>query len=141
LQIGALVAHTGLFWGRDILATFKNARKGIYNDRHHTHMVKHYKEAPWWWYALILVGSFVLGLVVVIKENITLPIWAYVVALVLGSIFAPLVSFRPPLTTCRRPLTAVGAEHDPLLSLRQRHRHEQPVQDAGWHSGPWASRG
>ena len=58
-------------------------------------MVKHYKETPWWWYMIVLVLSFVLGLVVVIKENITLPAWAYVVALILGVLIAPFVSLRP----------------------------------------------
>jgi len=57
-------------------------------------MAKNYKEAPWWWYIAILVGSFILGLIVVIKENITLPVWAYVVSLVVGSIIAPVVSLR-----------------------------------------------
>jgi hypothetical protein len=52
-------------------------------------MTKHYKEAPWWWYIAVLVFSFVLGLVVVIKENITLPVWAYIVSLLLGIVFAP----------------------------------------------------
>ncbi len=55
-------------------------------------MAKHYKEAPWWWYAAVLVISFVLGLVVVIKENITLPAWAYIVSLILGILIAPFVS-------------------------------------------------
>lgn len=55
-------------------------------------MAEHYKEAPWWWYIAVLVFSFVLGLVVVIKENITLPAWAYVVALIVGIFIAPLVN-------------------------------------------------
>ena len=55
-------------------------------------MAKHYKETPWWWYVSVLVFAFVLGLVVVIKENITLPAWAYVVSLLLGIFIAPLVS-------------------------------------------------
>ncbi len=55
-------------------------------------MAEHYKEAPWWWYVSVLVVSFILGLVVVLKENITLPAWAYVVALILGIIIAPFVS-------------------------------------------------
>jgi len=74
-------------------------------------MAKNYKEVPWWWYIFLLVGSFVLGLVVVIKEQITLPAWAYVVALIVGMIIAPfvcapalsvypLVRVRPPLTLC-----------------------------------------
>lgn len=53
-------------------------------------MVKHYKEVPWWWYVAVLVVSFILGLVVVIKENITLPVWGYIVSLILGTFIAPL---------------------------------------------------
>jgi hypothetical protein len=54
-------------------------------------MSKHYTEAPWWWYAAILVVSFVLGLAVVLSQNITLPAWAYIVSLLLGFFLAPLV--------------------------------------------------
>ncbi|KAI5247104.1 peptide transporter [Aureobasidium subglaciale] len=71
--------------------TYLQKRQGRKN---HQHMVKHYKEVPWWWYMGVLVFSFVLGLVVVIKENITLPVWAYVVALIVGIVVAPFVSMR-----------------------------------------------
>jgi hypothetical protein len=81
-----------VFWGGDIKRAFKSARKGSFDDRHHAHMDKHYKEAPWWWYIAILVISFILGLVVVLKEKITLPAWAYIVSLVLGIFIAPFVS-------------------------------------------------
>jgi uncharacterized membrane protein HdeD (DUF308 family) len=55
-------------------------------------MHKHYKEAPWWWYMIVLVFSFILGLIVVLKENVTLPVWAYIIALCMGTIIAPFVS-------------------------------------------------
>lgn len=102
-------------------------------------MVKHYKESPWWWYAVVLVVSFVLGLVVVIKENITLSAWAYVVALLLGIFIAPLVG-EPPAPQYNRKcqLSNHTAEYPSLLSLRQRHRYEQPVKDASWPAGPRA---
>ncbi|KAE8150276.1 OPT oligopeptide transporter [Aspergillus avenaceus] len=87
--IGALIMHCILFWGKDIRRAYKSARQGRYDDRHHDHMAKHYKETPWWWYMIVLVGSFVLGLVVVLKENITLPVGAYIVSLVVGIIIAP----------------------------------------------------
>lgn len=74
-----------------------SAKAGRYDDRHHEHMAKNYKEVPWWWYFIVLVGSFVLGLVVVLKENITLQAWAYVVALILGILIAPLVSLFLPV--------------------------------------------
>ncbi|CAN8100192.1 unnamed protein product [Discula destructiva] len=88
--IGALVVHVVLFWGKDIVQAFKSARAGHYTDRHHAHMAKNYKEVPQWWYMATLVLSFVLGLVVVITQNITLPVWAYIVALLVGIIIAPL---------------------------------------------------
>nr|XP_031857888.1 uncharacterized protein CI109_006684 [Kwoniella shandongensis]KAA5524960.1 hypothetical protein CI109_006684 [Kwoniella shandongensis] len=88
--IGALVMHVFLFWGKDIVKTYKSAREGRYDDKHHEHMVKHYKETPWYWYAAILLVSFILGIVVVVKEHITLPVWAYIVALLMGCFIAPL---------------------------------------------------
>ncbi|CAN9292268.1 unnamed protein product [Alternaria alternata] len=87
--IGALVAHTVLFWGGDTVRAFKDAKKGKFDDPHHAHMAKHYKDAPQWWYLVVLLVSFVLGLVVVIKENVTLPVWAYVIALAMGTIISP----------------------------------------------------
>ncbi|KAF2023092.1 OPT superfamily oligopeptide transporter [Setomelanomma holmii] len=87
--IGALITHIVLFWGGDTVRAFKSAKAGKFDDPHHAHMHKHYKEAPWWWYVIVLVVSFILGLIIVIKENITLPVWAYIVALVIGSIISP----------------------------------------------------
>lgn len=87
--IGALVAHCFLFWSGDIKRSFQSAKAGRYDDRHHAHMAKKYKETPWWWFIIVLVISFVLGVIVVVKENITLPIWAYIVALLLGIFIAP----------------------------------------------------
>ena len=90
-QIGALIAHCALFWRKDIAKTLRSARLGQHEDRHHAAMTK-YKEAHWSWYAGLLVGSFVLGMIVVTREDITLPAWAYVVSLILGIVVAPFVS-------------------------------------------------
>lgn len=91
--------HCFIFWGGDIWRAFKSAKAGRFDDPHHAHMAKRYKEAPWWWYVVLLVVSFILGLVVVIKENITLPVWGYIVSLLLGFFIAPLVGFPPPRRT------------------------------------------
>lgn len=63
-------------------------------------MATHYKETPWWWYIVVLVVSFVLGLIVVTTQNITLPVWAYIVSLAVGIIIAPLVSKPIRLSCC-----------------------------------------
>jgi glucan phosphoethanolaminetransferase (alkaline phosphatase superfamily) len=81
-----------VFWGKDIWKSYKNAFNSKHDDPHHAHMAKHYKETPWWWFIAALVISFVLGLIVVVKEDITLPPWAYVVSLLIGIILAPFVS-------------------------------------------------
>lgn len=86
--------HCILFWGKDIKRAYKSAREGRYDDAHHAHMAQHYKETPWWWYVVVLVVSFVMGLVVVLKENITLTAWAYIVSLIVGIIISPFVSFK-----------------------------------------------
>lgn len=93
IAIGALFAHCLLFWGPDIVAVVKNLRKGKYDDRHHGAMSK-YKEAPWYWYAGMLIFAFVLGMIVVTTQDVTLNAWTYVVALILGIAIAPLVSFE-----------------------------------------------
>ncbi|KAK3294114.1 OPT oligopeptide transporter protein-domain-containing protein [Chaetomium fimeti] len=88
--IGALVAHCFLFWGGDVAKAYKSAKSGRHDDRHHAHMIEHYKEVPWWWYIIVLVFSFVLGRIVVTTQNVTLPAWAYIVSLLLGMFIAPL---------------------------------------------------
>ncbi|QSZ32256.1 hypothetical protein DSL72_001830 [Monilinia vaccinii-corymbosi] len=88
--IGALVTHTCVFWGGDVVRTFKSSREGVFADPHHAYMAKTYKDAPWWWFVATLAISFFLGLIVVLKENITLPAWAYIVALLVGCFIAPL---------------------------------------------------
>lgn len=78
-------------------------------------MHKNYREAPWWWYIAVLVVSFILGLIVVIKENVTLPVWGYVVALLIGTIIAPFVSCRAMLFP--ELIADQLLEHNPILSL------------------------
>jgi len=49
-----------LFWGKDVLAAFKPEQLRGKPDRHYEAMKK-YQEAPMWWYAALLVLSFVAG--------------------------------------------------------------------------------
>lgn len=66
--------------------------KGEFREPHHAYMAKKYKDSPWWWYICIAVLSFIIGIVVVVKEDITLPAWGYVVALLIGMVIAIFVS-------------------------------------------------
>lgn len=86
--IGALVTHVVLFWGKDVIKSLGQARDKTQPDRHYQAMRK-YKEAPHWWYLLLLAISFVFGLVVVLTQQTTLTWYSYVVSLALGTIVAP----------------------------------------------------
>lgn len=131
-----MVAHCIFFWGGDIKRAYKGARKGNFDDVHHQHMAKHYKETPGWWYVAVLVVSFVLGLVVVLKENITLSAWAYIVSLLLGIIFGPFVS-SPKLLTQRQDLFNISIERNSLFPLRKWNCHKQLVENVCGLVHPW----
>lgn len=81
-------------------------------------MTKHYKEAPWWWYIILLVISFVLGLAIVIKEKNILPVWAYIVSLILGIVISPFVSIPVYDNYLPIELSDITTEHHSLFSLR-----------------------
>ncbi|KAJ8516828.1 hypothetical protein ONZ45_g5896 [Pleurotus djamor] len=88
LAIGGLIAHCIFFWGGYARESFKQAMAGTQPDPHYQAMKK-YKEAPMWWYVILLVLSFIAGLVVVIKGDTTLPWWSYIIALILGGFITP----------------------------------------------------
>ncbi|KAF5311075.1 hypothetical protein D9619_007886 [Psilocybe cf. subviscida] len=88
LAIGGLIAHVILFWGPYAVDSFKLAYRREQPDPHYQAMKK-YDEAPWWWYAILLVLSFLAGLIVVFKGQTTLPWWSYIVALILGAFITP----------------------------------------------------
>jgi TctA family transporter len=94
-QIGALIAHVTLFWRKDVWASIKALRTGVSEDRHHAAMLVKYKEVPYWWYVLILVVAFVFGIIVTTTQNITMPVWSYIIALLTGAFVAPFVSGHP----------------------------------------------
>ncbi|KAF8508624.1 OPT oligopeptide transporter protein-domain-containing protein [Hysterangium stoloniferum] len=84
--IGGLVAHCLLFWSGYVIDSFKQIRNNTQEDRHWVAMQK-YKEAPWWWFAILLVLSFLAGKIY--HRDTTLPWWGYITALALGAFIAP----------------------------------------------------
>lgn len=103
-------------------------------------MAKNYKETPYWWYVAVLVISFVLGIIVIVTDHISLPIWAYIVALLLGIFIAPLVRILEFSICLQIAFSDATAEHPTLFSLRQWYCHEQPVENAGGLADPWTPR-
>lgn len=88
LAIGALISHVIIFYSKDMIRVLRQAREGSINDPHYQGMRK-YKEVPLWWYGVLFLLAFVAGIIVNAKGETTLPIWAYIVSLILGAFLAP----------------------------------------------------
>ncbi|KAI2638736.1 putative OPT peptide transporter Mtd1 [Hypomontagnella submonticulosa] len=88
LAIGALITHVIVFYGKDMVLAWKQARTRTQPDLHYQAMLK-YKEVPQWWYLALFVLCFFAGLAVNIIGETTLPVWGYIVSLLLGSFIAP----------------------------------------------------
>jgi OPT family oligopeptide transporter len=88
LAIGALISHVMIFYGKDMVQAWKQARTRTQPDEHYQGMLK-YKEVPIWWYWALFVLAFVAGLIITIRPGTTLPVWGYIIALLLGAFIAP----------------------------------------------------
>ncbi|KAF8309084.1 OPT superfamily oligopeptide transporter [Clavulina sp. PMI_390] len=87
-SIGGLIAHCLLFWSPYVYESFKHARAKTQPDRHWVAMQK-YPEVQWWWYGILLLLSFFAGLIVIFKGDTTLPVYGFIIALLLGTFIAP----------------------------------------------------
>jgi hypothetical protein len=65
-----------------IKRSLKQAWKNTQPDPHYQAMEKNYKQVPLWWYIVVLLVGFFLGLGTVAQGQTTLDLWAYVVAIV-----------------------------------------------------------
>jgi OPT family oligopeptide transporter len=88
LAIGALISHVLIFYRKDMIKAWKQARNRTQPDVHYQAMLK-YKEVPIWWYWALFILAFVAGLIVTIRPGTTLPVWGYIVSLLLGAFIAP----------------------------------------------------
>ncbi|KAF9873385.1 peptide transporter mtd1 [Colletotrichum karsti] len=88
MAIGALITHVIIFYGKDMVDAWKQARSRTQPDIHYQAMLK-YKEVPMWWYIALFVLTFIAGLIVNIKGETTLPVWGYIISLLLGGFIAP----------------------------------------------------
>ncbi|KZV59208.1 hypothetical protein PENSPDRAFT_724355 [Peniophora sp. CONT] len=88
VSIGGLVAHCIFFWGPYVIASFKSARAKTQADPHWQAMQK-YKEAPHWWYLILMGLAFFAGLIANIKADTTLPWWSYIITLIVGAFITP----------------------------------------------------
>ena len=84
--IAALITHTALFQGREIYDRFKSSRTD--EDDIHTRLMRKYKEAPDWWYMVILVVMVGFCFATIYAYPTHLTWWALIIALLISLIWA-----------------------------------------------------
>lgn len=82
-SLSSTIVHTVLFHGHEIVYYWKNSQTEP--DDVHMRLMKRYKEAPDWWFAILFVIFFVLSLLCVKLWDTGMPIWALVFALGIAS--------------------------------------------------------
>lgn len=81
----AIITHTYLWYGRDIMKQFRN---GVKDEKDiHSRLMSRYRDIPHWWFAVVFVISFVLGAVTIEVYDTKMPFWAYILSLVIPLIF------------------------------------------------------
>ena len=82
----AVVVHTFLWYRHDIVRQFRRTLKD--EGDIHSHLMRKYPETPDWWFITLGVGCFVLGVIGIEVCRTGLPVWAFVVSIILASGFA-----------------------------------------------------
>ncbi|KAI0315884.1 OPT oligopeptide transporter [Amylostereum chailletii] len=90
MYIGAAITHFALWHGRDVWDIVRNVRTKECQDVHYQKM-KVYPEVPNWWYMIIFVVCFALGLGMLYAAESGLPWWAFIVALIITALFLPII--------------------------------------------------
>jgi len=83
--LSAVLVHTALYHGGEIVARFKDARSQ--DDDIHAKLMDRYEEVPDWWYAVFFVLNLGLAIFVCEYYGIKLPWWAVILAVAISGIF------------------------------------------------------
>jgi hypothetical protein len=51
----------------------------------HAHLMSKYPQVPEWWYALIFLSMFIFGIISIDVWHTNFPVWAFVLALLIGT--------------------------------------------------------
>jgi len=88
--IGTAVTHFFIWHFKDVWDVVRNVRTKECDDVHYQKM-KVYKEVPLWWFSVIFVITFALGLGLLYAANSGVPWWGFIVALILTTVFVPIL--------------------------------------------------
>lgn len=73
-------------WNLRFWRPSESSEKADYEEDPHYKLMLAYKDAPNWWFGLVLVMSIVFGLISIFYAHSTLPWWGFLVAISLSSV-------------------------------------------------------
>jgi hypothetical protein len=80
--VTATLMHALLYYRRQI---WTQARRSLSEQPDiHARLMMRYKEVPEWWYAIVFATMFVFGIISIEVYKTQFPVWAFVVALLIG---------------------------------------------------------
>ncbi|KAI0690888.1 OPT oligopeptide transporter protein-domain-containing protein [Cytidiella melzeri] len=84
-SITSTIVHTLIYYRKQI---WTQACRSMHeqNDIHARLMAK-YPQVPNWWYAIILLSMFVFGIIVIEVWPTQMPVWAFVLALIISFVY------------------------------------------------------
>ncbi|KAG8706561.1 hypothetical protein FRC09_002348 [Ceratobasidium sp. 395] len=88
LSFGALtstVVHTWLWYRHDIVRQFRSSMKDETDV--HSRLMLAYPEVPQWWYATLGLIAFALGIVTIEVWDTKLPVWAYLISIMIAVVY------------------------------------------------------
>ncbi|KAI0762192.1 OPT oligopeptide transporter protein-domain-containing protein [Trametes elegans] len=88
--ISAAVTHFFIWHFKDVWIIVRNVRTQECDDVHYQKM-KVYKEVPLWWFGVIFVITFALGLGLLYTAKSGLPWWGFIVTLIFSTVFIPIL--------------------------------------------------
>ncbi|TFY51641.1 hypothetical protein EVJ58_g10458 [Rhodofomes roseus] len=88
--IGTAVTHFFIWHFKDVYQVVRNVRTQECQDAHYQKM-KVYKEVPFWWFFVLFLIMFALGMGLIYAADSGLPWWGFIVALIFSTAFVPIL--------------------------------------------------
>ncbi|KAI0688500.1 OPT oligopeptide transporter [Cytidiella melzeri] len=84
-SITATLTHTFIYFRKQI---WVQSRRSMHEQPDiHARLMARYPQVPEWWYAVILVTMFVFGIIVIEAWPTGMPVWAFVLALIISFLY------------------------------------------------------
>ncbi|KAI0067959.1 OPT-domain-containing protein [Artomyces pyxidatus] len=102
----AVVSHTFLWYRHDLVRQF---RRSLGDERDiHSRLMQVYPDVPRWWFAALGLGSFVLGVIGIEVCKTGLPVWAFILGLIISFIFIVPTGIVMAITNQQMPLSVLA---------------------------------